>query len=220
MSQFEVTKRNKVVRVANRAGYDRESIYGVLDAGFVCHVSFVVDSQPFIIPTIYGRDGDTLYLHGSVKSRMVNVLKEQLPISIAVTHVDGIVLARSVFHHSANYRSAVLFGTAVEITDNEQKTEAFRIITEQALKGRWDEARQPTQKEMDITSVLKFTIESASSKIRTGGPVDDKEDYELDIWAGVLPYRQGFDEPISDELLNKGIEISDSVKLAGGQASI
>lgn len=214
MSQFEITKRNKVVRVARRASYDRETIYPVLDAGFVCHVSFVVDGQPFIIPTIYGRDGDVLYLHGSVKSRMINVVKQKLPISIAVTHVDGIVLARSVFHHSANYRSAVMFGTAEELVDLEQKTEAFQVITEHVLKGRWDEARQPNPKEMEITSVLKFNIESASSKIRTGGPVDDKEDYDLDIWAGVLPYKQGFDEPVKDELLKDGIEISNAVRLA------
>lgn len=219
MNKFEINKRNKVVRVANRGAYDRESIYEVLDDGFLCHVSFIVDGQPFIIPTIYGREGDSLYLHGSVKSRMVNAIKEQLPISIAVTHVDGIVLARSAFHHSANYRSAVLFGTAMELVNSREKNEAFKVITEQVLRGRWAETRQPTEKEIKVTSVLKFNIESASAKVRTGGPVDDKEDYDLDIWAGVLPYKKGFDDPIQDELLREGIELSDSVKFAGRVAT-
>jgi len=215
MSQFEKTKRNKVVRVANRGVYDKAEVFKILDAGFVCHLSFVVDDQPFIIPTIYGRSGENIYLHGSVKSRMIKVIKHQLPITIAVTHVDGIVLARSAFHHSANYRSVVMFGTAQEVIDDKEKINAFRSITDQVLMGRWEETRQPNKKELEMTSLLKFRIESASAKVRAGGPVDDKEDYALDIWAGVLPYRSGFEAPIADELLKERIPISKSVQLAG-----
>lgn len=212
MSEYPISKKNKVVRVANRGHYDKETVYKILDAGFLCHVSFVVDAQPFIIPTIYGREGDALYLHGSVKSRMVNVLRDKLPITIAVTHVDGIVLARSAFHHSANYRSVVMFGTAEEVIEPKEKFAAFEVITNQVMAGRWEEVRQPNQKEMEITALLKFSIDQASAKIRTGGPVDDKEDYDLDIWAGVLPYKTGFESPIHDALSKKELTVSNSVQ--------
>jgi nitroimidazol reductase NimA-like FMN-containing flavoprotein (pyridoxamine 5'-phosphate oxidase superfamily) len=214
MGQFEKKDKNKIIRGAKRAIYDKVEIFNVLDAGFICHISFVINGEPMLIPTAYGRDGETIYVHGSIKSRMINVVKKGIPICMAVTHLDGLVLARSAFHHSVNYRSAILFGNAEEVITDEEKSHALYLITENMMNGRWDEVRKPSQKELDITSVLKFKIESASAKIRSGDPVDDKSDYDLAIWAGVLPLRQGYQEPITDKLLNNNIELSNATKLA------
>lgn len=214
MEQFEKTAKNKVVRGAKRATYDKEQVFNILDDGCICHISFVMNGEPFIIPTAYGRDGDVIYVHGSVKSRTMKAVKEGVPICMAVTHLDGLVLARSAFHHSANYRSVVLFGTAEEVASDEDKNHGLFVITENILKGRWDECRVPSQKELDITSVLKFKIDSASAKIRTGDPVDESDDYNLNVWAGVLPINNSFGEPISDQKLAEGIVVSDSAILA------
>lgn len=203
--QYEVTSRNKVKRIPQRGHYDKETLYTILDAGFLCHASFVVDGQPFIIPTIYGRDGNQLYFHGATTSRLLTSLKEGIPVSVAVTHLDGLVLARSAFHHSMNYRSAVVFGTAVEV-EEEQKNHALYVVSEQIMKGRWDEVRQPNRKELKATTVLSLNIDQASSKIRTGPPKDDAEDYELDIWAGVLPISQKVSEPVDDADLKSGVK--------------
>lgn len=186
MEYFQKSARNTVKRSPKRGHYDRETIYQILDAGFICHVSFVINEQPYVIPIAYGRENDTLYLHGAVGNQMLSCLEKGGSICITVTHVDGLVLARSAFHHSVNYRSAVLFGTA-HLVNEENKEHALKVISDQILQGRWDEVRAPTVQEIKITKVLAFTIEEASAKIRTGGPIDDEEDYQLPIWAGVLP---------------------------------
>lgn len=214
MEQFEKTTKNKIVRGAKRATYDKQQVFDILDAGCICHISFVMNGEPFMIPTAYGRDGETVYVHGSVKSRTMKAVKAGVPVCLAVTHLDGLVLARSAFHHSANYRSVILFGQAEELISNDDKNHGLFVITENILKGRWDECRVPSQKELDITSVLRFKIDAASAKIRSGGPVDDAEDYDLDIWAGELPITQKFEEPIADEKLRDGIAVSDSAILA------
>ena len=207
---FEKTDRNQVKRVPDRGHYDRDTIFAVLDAGFLCHVGFMVNEQPFVIPTLYGREDDCVYLHGSAASRMLRNLAEGIPVCLTVTHVDGLVLARSAFHHSMNYRSAVVFGTAAEITGEEKERGLF-VISEQVLKGRWAEVRPPIEKELKATSVLRVTIESASAKIRTGPPNDEEEDYDLPIWAGVIPVKQTFAAAEADPKLNAGIEMPPSV---------
>jgi hypothetical protein len=176
----------------------------ILDAGFLAHVGFNLDGQPFVIPTLYGREGEVLYLHGSAASRMLRELDRGIAACVTVTLVDGLVLARSAFHHSMNYRSVMAFGTARKINDPEQKTEALRVISDHLIRGRWDEVRLPTEKELKATAVLEFTIEEASAKVRTGPPLDDEEDYALPVWAGVLPLALMPDAPIPDSRLAKG----------------
>jgi len=198
MSDFQPTERTQVKRLPKRGKYDRETVHSILDAGFVCHVGFSVDGQPFVIPTNYGRSGDTLYLHGSAASRMLRTLSEGVPVSVTVTHVDGLVLARSAFHHSVNYRSVVILGTARLVEDPVGKMEALRVFTEHVMKGRWDDVRQPTEQEMKATTVLALPIEEVSAKVRTGGPVDDEADYNLPVWAGVLPLETAAKDPIPD----------------------
>lgn len=209
--EFPKTDRNRVKRIPKRGHYDQETIFKILDAGFICHIGFVVEGQPFVIPTSYGRDGDVIYLHGSSKSRMLSQLDEGIPVCLTVTHIDGLVLARSSFHHSMNYRSAVIFGKAKEVHGEEKEWGLF-LISENILKGRWDEARKPNEKEMKATSVLRLDIESASAKIRTGPPGDDKPDYELPIWAGVVPMALTYGQPEPDPLLRHGIPMPESVK--------
>ncbi|MBI5914766.1 MAG: pyridoxamine 5'-phosphate oxidase family protein [Bacteroidetes bacterium] len=216
MTEFKKTPRNKVKRLPKRGHYDHETIFGILDAGFLCHVGFVANGQPFVIPTAYGRDGDKIYLHGSSKSRMLSSLGGGIPVCLTVTHLDGLVLARSAFHHSMNYRSAVIFGTAQEV-EGEEKERALFLISESILKGRWDEVRGPNAQEMKATSVLCVTIEEASAKIRTGPPGDDEEDYALPIWAGVLPMRLMPGEPMADPLLREGIPLPGSVREVRGE---
>lgn len=210
MEQFSKTERNTVKRVPKRGHYDKKSVYEILDAGFIAHVGFSIDGQPFVIPTAYGRKEDQIYLHGATTSRLIQHLQTGAPVCITVTFVDGVVLARSVFHHSANYRSAVVFGTASLATD-EEKMDALEVVTEHIHKGRWEEARQPNAKELKATSVLIVDIEQGSAKIRTGGPSDDKEDYELPIWAGVIPMDTVFRKPVTDPLLKEGIPMPPSV---------
>lgn len=187
MSEFTPTDRTQVKRLPKRGKYDHETVYSILDSGFVCHVGFIADGQPYVIPTNYGRAGDTLYLHGSAASRMLRTLSEGVPVCVTVTHVDGIVLARSAFHHSVNYRSVVILGTARLVEDPAEKMEALRIFTEHVMKGRWDDVRQPTEQELKGTTVLALPLEEVSAKVRTGGPIDDEADYALPVWAGVLP---------------------------------
>jgi len=187
MSEFTPTERTQVKRLPKRGHYDRETVYAILDAGFVCHVGFNAEGQPYVIPTNYGRAGDTLYLHGSAASRMLRTLSGGVPVCVTVTHVDGLVLARSAFHHSVNYRSVVVLGTARLVEEPAEKMEALRIFTEHVLKGRWNDVRQPTEQELKGTMVLALPLEEVSAKVRTGGPVDDEADYALPVWAGVLP---------------------------------
>jgi uncharacterized protein len=187
MSQFQPTERTQVKRLPKRGRYDEETVFQILDTGFVCHVGFSVDGQPFVIPTNYGRKGDTLYLHGSAASRMLKTLSGGVPVCVTVTHVDGLVLARSAFHHSVNYRSVVILGTARLVDDPTEKMEALRTFTEHVMKGRWDDVRQPTDQELKATTVLALPLAEVSAKVRTGGPLDDEADYALPVWAGVLP---------------------------------
>jgi len=198
MSDFTPTERTQVKRLPKRGKYDRETVYGILDAGFVCHVGFSVNGQPYVIPTNYGRSGDTVYLHGSAASRMLRRLSEGVPVSVTVTLVDGLVLARSAFHHSVNYRSVVILGTARLVDDPAEKMEALRVFTEHVMKGRWDDVRQPNEQELKATTVLALPLEEVSAKVRSGGPVDDDADYPLPVWAGVLPLETVAREPIAD----------------------
>jgi len=200
MSQFQPTERTQVKRLPKRGRYDAETVYQILDHGFVCHVGFAVDGQPYVIPTNYGRSGDTLYLHGSAASRMLKTLSGRVPLCVTVTHVDGLVLARSAFHHSVNYRSAVILGTARLVDAPAEKLEALRVFTEHVMKGRWEDVRQPTEQELKATSVLALPLEEVSAKVRTGGPVDDEADYTLPVWAGVLPLEIIARSPEPDEL--------------------
>ena len=211
MNTYKITERNKVKRVPKRGNYDRETVYDILDAAFVCHVGFVIDGQPFVIPTAYGRDGDIVYIHGATKSRMLVNLEKGIPVCLTVTHLDGIVVARSTFHSSVNYRSAVIFGQAKPVRDD-LKNHALKVITNNIIDGRWEEARPPYEKELKGTSVLGIEIESASAKIRIGGPNDEKEDYDLDIWAGIIPLQMIAGKPVADELLRQGLPIPPSAK--------
>ena len=198
MSQFTPTERTQVKRLPKRGNYDRETVYSILDTAFVCHVGFSVDGQPFVIPTNYGRSGDTLYLHGSAASRMLKTLSGGVPVCVTVTHVDGLVLARSAFHHSVNYRSVVILGKAQLVEDPAEKMEALRIFTEHVMKGRWNDVRIPTEQELKATIVLSLPLEEVSAKVRTGGPIDDEADYALPVWAGVLPLETVAKTPLPD----------------------
>ena len=209
---MNLTERTKLKRLPARGSHELETIYKVLDAAFLAHVGFCVNGQPFVIPTNFGREDDTLFIHGSAASRMLRELDKGVPACVTVTHVDGLVLARSAFHHSINYRSVVAFGTARKIEDPDRKMRALKVISDHLIQGRWNDVREPNEKEMKQTSVLEFAIEEASAKIRTGGPVDDEEDYALPVWAGVLPLSVRASEPRADERLPAETAIPEYVK--------
>jgi nitroimidazol reductase NimA-like FMN-containing flavoprotein (pyridoxamine 5'-phosphate oxidase superfamily) len=194
--------RTRLVREADRAVYDRAAAYKILDEGFVCHVGFVVDGQPFVIPTGYGRVGDSLYIHGSAASRMLRRVDEGIAVCVTVTLLDGLVLARSIFNHSMNYRSVVILGTARAVDDPKEKLEALRLLSEHILPGRWPESRQPNEKELKATLVMRLPIEEFSAKVRQGPPVDDEEDYGFPTWAGVIPLEVVAGKPINDPKLD------------------
>jgi nitroimidazol reductase NimA-like FMN-containing flavoprotein (pyridoxamine 5'-phosphate oxidase superfamily) len=203
MSQSQAsTPRTRVVREAHRGVYDRETVYQILDEGFLCHVGFVADGQPFVIPTSYGRKDASLYIHGSAASRMLRQMKDGVPVCVTVTLLDGLVLARSIFNHSMNYRSVMVLGRATLVEDAEEKLEALRLLSEHILPGRWAEARQPNERELKQTSVLKLPIEEFSAKVRTGPAIDDEEDYAFPAWAGVIPLEMTADAPIDDSRLD------------------
>lgn len=206
MDSFTPTGRSTVKRLPKRGVYERESVYQILDEGLICHVGFVVEGQPFVIPTGYARAGDTLYIHGAQASRMLRALKGGLDVCVTVTLLDGMVMARSAFHHSMNYRSVVVFGRAVAVEESTEKLEALRALTEHLAPGRWDEVRQPTEGEMRATLVLALALKEASAKVRTGPPVDDEEDYALPVWAGVVPLRLAAGAPVPDPRLPQGVE--------------
>jgi uncharacterized protein len=187
MPQFTPTARTTVRRRPQRASYDRATVEAILDEGLFCHVGFVADGQPYVIPTIHARVGGRLYIHGSAASRMLRSVGAGIPVCVTVTLLDGLVLARSAFHHSLNYRSAVVLGTAVEVTGRAEKFAALKAVVEHVVPGRWEEVRRPTEQELKATTVLKLPIEEASAKIRTGPPLDDEEDYQLGCWAGEIP---------------------------------
>ncbi len=205
------TERTTVKRSPSRGKYGREDLFEVLDAAYVCQIGFLHDQIPYVIPTAYGRDNEYIYLHGSTKSRLIlNLLSGQV-CCINVTLLDGLVLARSVFHHSMNYRSAVIIGKAEELV-GEAKMRGLKIITEHILKGRWGESRSPNDKEMKATAVVRIPLQEGSVKVRTGPPKDEKEDYDLDIWAGELPISTEYGKPLADPDGNRTIEIPDSIK--------
>jgi nitroimidazol reductase NimA-like FMN-containing flavoprotein (pyridoxamine 5'-phosphate oxidase superfamily) len=197
-NSFPASERTRVVREAVRAVYNRDAIYEILDEAFVCHVGFVQDAQPFVIPTMFARIADAIYFHGSAASRMLRGLSGGLPICITVTLTDGLVLARSVFNHSMNYRSVVALGNATLIDDPVEKLQALRAFTEKLIPGRWNDARQPNEKELKATSILKLPLTEVSAKVRTGDVEDDADDYALPVWAGVIPLRLVADPPIRD----------------------
>jgi uncharacterized protein len=206
------TARSELRRLPNRGSHDPATIHEILDAGFLAHVGFCVDGQPFVIPTLYGRDGDKLYLHGSAASRMLRELATGVPACITVTLVDGYVLARSAFHSSMNYRSVVAFGVARAIEDRTEKTRALRVVSDHLMRGRWDEIREPNEQELKATSVLEFMIDEASAKVRTGPPIDDEEDYGLPVWAGVLPVKLQAGAPIPDARMVQGVAVPGYVR--------
>ena len=209
-TRMKQTERSKVKRAPKRGRYDKETIYKILDAGQICHVGFIHNGRPVVIPTIYGRAENKLFIHGATVSRLIVELEKGIDISLSVAHVDGLVLARSAFHHSMNYRSVVVFGKAKLVADHE-KNSALKIISDHLIAGRWEEVREPNAKELKATKVLEISIDEASAKIRTGGPIDDKEDYELDIWAGEIPLKKQAVEPIDDAKLKSGLKVPKSV---------
>jgi uncharacterized protein len=198
MSQLEKTERTTVTRLAKRAVYEKEAILQILKEGLVCHISYVHEGQPFTIPHLYGVKDEKIYIHGSVGSFMLRALKTEIDLCFSVTLIDGLVLARSAFHHSVNYRSVVLFGKAKIVEEEAEKMEALETLTDHVVPGRWNEVRIPNATEMKQTIVLSIPIQEASAKIRTGGPGDDEEDYNLDVWAGVLPLKIVSGLPITD----------------------
>jgi len=200
------TPRTRLVREAERGVYDRETAYRILDEGFLCHVGFVADGQPFVIPTSYGRKDDRLYIHGSAASRMLRQMKEGVPVCVTVTLLDGLVLARSIFNHSMNYRSVVILGKATPVDDPLEKVEALRLLSERILPGRWADARQPNERELKATLVTRVPIEEFSAKVRTGPPIDDEDDYSFPTWAGVVPLETVSRPPINDPRLDPQYE--------------
>lgn len=196
---LEQTSRTTVQRLPKRAVYDREAIHAIIDEALLCHVGFVVDGQPFVIPTIHTRIGDALYFHGSAASRMLRTLRNGVDACVTITLLDGLVLARSAFHHSMNYRSVVVFGKATAVTEDEEKLRVLDALVEHVCRGRSAEARKPNESELKQTMVLRLPIEEASAKVRTGPPVDDEEDYALPVWAGVLPLRLTPSAPLADD---------------------
>ncbi len=195
------TPRTRLFREADRAVYDRETVYQILDEGFLCHVGFAVEGQPFVIPTSYGRKDNGLFIHGSAASRMLRQMKESVPVCVTVTLLDGLVLARSIFNHSMNYRSVVVLGKATLVDHPSEKLEALRLLSEHIIPGRWADSRQPNDRELKATSVLHLPIEEFSAKVRKGPAIDDEEDYSFPAWAGVVPLQMTAGEPINDARL-------------------
>jgi uncharacterized protein len=213
------TPRTQVKRRAQRGNYDRSAIYQILDEGLICHVGFVVEGQPFVIPTAYGRIDDQIYIHGSPMSRMLRSLQQGIDVCITVTLLDGLVLARSAFHHSMNYRSVVMFGKATVVESPDEKMTALKAFTEHIIRDRWSDVRPPTPSELAGTSVLALSLTEASAKIRSGPPVDDEADYALPVWAGELPVRIIADVPVADPKLPAGVAIPDYVQRYSAQTS-
>ena len=193
------TERTRLRRLPKRGAFDRKTVYSILDESFICHIGFIVDAQPYVIPTAFGRVDDVLYIHGSSASRMLRTLSGGVEMCFTSTLIDGLVLARSAFHHSINYRSVVILGKATLVNDSSEKDKALESITEHIVPGRWTDVRWPNELELKATTVMKLPIDEASAKIRTGGPVDDEEDYDMDVWAGVLPLSLDTGAAVPDE---------------------
>jgi nitroimidazol reductase NimA-like FMN-containing flavoprotein (pyridoxamine 5'-phosphate oxidase superfamily) len=212
MSTFPPTERTTLKRLPKRAEYDRAAVFEILGEAFICHVGFIVNGKPVVIPTSYCRVGDDVYIHGSAASRMLRSLEQGIDVCVTVTLIDGLVLARSAFHHSINYRSVVIFGKAKVVDDLDEKTRALQAFTEHVVPGRWEEVRLPTEAEMRSTLVLKLPLVEVSAKVRTGPPIDDDEDYELAVWAGVVPLSLIAAAPVIDDRVPPGIEAPDYVR--------
>lgn len=204
---YHVTARNRVKRLHERGRYDRETVHAILDEGLVCHLGFVVDGQPFVIPTGYWRQGERVYVHGSAASRTLRALKDGIEVCMTVTLLDGIVLARSGFHHSMNYRSVAIFGRARPVDDPAEKVAALTDFMERIAPGRWNEVREPSAQELKATTVLAIPLEEVSAKFRAGPPKDDEPDYDLPCWAGVVPLRMVADPPVADDRLDPAIPV-------------
>lgn len=201
------TERTRLRRLPKRGAFDRKTVYSILDEGFICHVGFAVDGQPFVLPTGFARVNDDLYIHGSSASRMMRSLAAGIDVCVTVTLIDGLVLARSAFHHSVNYRSVVILGKAVAVEDAAEKNKALEAFTEHIVPGRWPEIRWPNELELKATTVLKLPIDEASAKIRMGDPIDDEEDYLMDVWAGVLPLGLEIGKAVPDVRLKGGVDV-------------
>ena len=209
---FPKTARNKVKRLPERGHYDTATIYPIVDVALICHVGFVLDGQPFVIPTLYARQGDTILLHGAKGSRLLRHIQSGGEVCITITLIDGIVLARSVFHHSINYRSVVLFGTGAVIADDQARLQALEAFTERLIPGRWQDARQPNALELKQTTIVAVPIASASAKLRSGPPGDEAEDLDLPVWAGILPLQQIAGTPLADPQLRPGVALPDYIR--------
>lgn len=196
-------------RLPKRGEYDRNVVFQILDEAFICHVGFIADGKPVVIPTSYGRIGDDLYIHGSAASRMLRSLEQGIDVCITVTLIDGLVLARSAFHHSINYRSVVIFGSATPVKEPDEKIRALHAFTDQVVSGRWADVRPPDEAELRATLVLKVPMVEVSAKVRTGPPIDDETDYAMSVWAGVVPLKLLAGSPINDDRLNSDIEAPD-----------
>ena len=211
MTDFTKTQKNSIRRLPKRGFYDRETIYRILDEALICHVGFAAAGQPYVIPINFARIDDAIVLHGAKASRLLKHIEAGQPVCVEATIVDGLVLARSVFHHSVNYRSVVMFGTGRLIADEQEKLAALEMITEHLVPGRWKEARLPTRKELNATSVVSIRIDQASAKIRMGPAIDEEEDYELPVWAGVLPLQEVPLTPMQDELQSGEIPLPEYI---------
>jgi uncharacterized protein len=211
MSTFSPTERTTLKRLPKRAKYDRDAVFEILNEAFICHVGFVAGGKPVVIPTSYARIGDDLYIHGSAASRMLRSLEQGIDVCVTVTLIDGLVLARSAFHHSLNYRSVVIFGKAIAVDDPDEKIRALHAFTEHVVPGRWAEVRRPNEGELKATLVLKLHLIEVSAKIRTGPPIDDEEDYKLAVWAGVVPLTLVAHAPIVDDRVPASIDAPDYV---------
>ena len=216
-SEYDVSKMNKVRQLREKAAYDKETVHGVLDSALLAHVAFVEDGQPVVVPMLYGREGEIIYLHGARKARIIRLLESTGTACLNVTHVDGLVFARSAFNSSMNYRSATVFGSTRLVEDYDDKLHALRVISEATMPGRWDELRASLEKEVKMTGIIELQIETASAKISTGMPEDEDEDYAIPVWAGVLPLESCFTELQSDDRLIEGVEPSAVVRAMQGK---
>ena len=216
MSELKQTERTRLRRLPDRGSYDRETLYAILDEAVICHVAWVADGAPMLIPTAHWRGGDRLYLHGSRASRLMRAIREGAEVCVVVTLLDGLVLARSAFHHSMNYRSVVVYGLPEVVEDRAQQLEALQQFIEGIAPGRWDELRPPTDAELAQTQVVALALDEASAKLRSGGPLDDEADYAHPVWAGTLPIFAAAGDPVPDERLQPGVPLPDYLQPING----
>jgi nitroimidazol reductase NimA-like FMN-containing flavoprotein (pyridoxamine 5'-phosphate oxidase superfamily) len=215
--EYSISKTNKVRQLREKAAYDKTTVHAILDSALVAHIAFIQDGSPVVVPMIHGRDGETIYLHGARKARAVRLLEKTDRACLNVTHVDGLVLARSAFNSSMNYRSATVFGKPTLVNSEEEKLHGMRVISEHLMPGRWDELREPLEKEVKMTGVIALEIESASAKVSSGMPSDEDEDYDIPIWAGILPLHSAFTTLQGDERILAGVEASAVIRALEGK---